>query len=169
MSYEIPQSLQYKEKIVFNLTLDQLLYATCFGIASFLVYAKTPFNLPARVSLALIPASIGLMFMYWNLWQKISDFHAWFKFRQATMFDDRMKKYLKLNAIEQSCYHVQTKQGEKRVAVLMVDPLNFKIKPKNERDSIIHSFQKLLNALDFPVQFLMYTDDLNLNRTRCQL
>ncbi len=164
MSYEIPQSLQYKERIIFNLTLDQLLYATGFGIASFLVYAKTPFSIPARISLALIPASIGLLFMYWNLWQKISDFHSWFKFRQATMFDDKMKKYLKLKAIEQSCYHVQTQQGEKRVAVLMVEPLNFKIKPKDERDNIIHSFQKFLNALDFPVQFLMYTDDLNLNR-----
>ncbi len=164
MSYEIPQSLQYKERIIFNLTLDQLLYATGFGIASFLVYAKTHFSIPARISLALIPASIGLMFMYLNLWQRISDFYAWFKFRKATMFDDRMKKYLKLNAIENSCYYVQTKQGEKKVAVLMVEPLNFKIKPKDERDSIIHSFQKFLNALDFPVQFLMYTDDLNLNR-----
>ncbi len=164
MSYEIPQSLQYKERIIFNLTLDQLLYATGFGIASFLVYAKTHFSIPVRISLALVPASIGLMFMYLNLWQRISNFYAWFKFRKATMFDDRMKKYLKLNAIENSCYYVQTKQGEKRVAVLMVEPLNFKIKPKDERDSIIHSFQKFLNALDFPVQFLMYTDDLNLNR-----
>ncbi len=164
MTYEIPQSLQYKERIVFNLNLEQLLYASVFGLTAFLIYAKLPFSIPVRVSLALIPAGVGLMFMYLDLWRKISDFYAWFRFRKATMFDSAMKQYLKLKSIEQACYFVQTKQGEKRVAVLMVEPLNFKIKTKDERDSIIHSFQKFLNALDFPVQFLMYTDDLNLGR-----
>ncbi|VVB81089.1 Uncharacterised protein [uncultured archaeon] len=164
MTYEIPQSLQYKERIVFNLNLEQLLYASVFGLAAVLIYAKLPFSFSVRISLALIPAGFGLMFMYLDLWRKISNFWAWFRFRKATMFDKAMKKYLKLSSIEQACYFVQTKQGEKRVAVLMVEPLNFKIKTKDERDSIIHCFQKFLNALDFPVQFLMYTDDLNLSR-----
>jgi len=164
MSYEIPQSLQYKERIVFNLTLEQLLHAVGFGLVAFLVYAKLPFSIYVRVSIALIPASLGMAFMYCDLWKRMSEFWEWFKFRKATMFDAKMKKYLKLNAIENACYYVQTKQGEKRVAVLMVEPLNFKIKTKDERDSIIYCFQKFLNALDFPVQFVMYTDDLNLSR-----
>lgn len=164
MSYEIPQSLQYKERIVFNLTLEQLLYASSFGFVAFFIYAKTSFDLPIRITLALIPVCIGLLFIYGNLWNKISDFWAWYKFRHATMFDTSMKKYLGLNAIEKSCYHVQTKKGEKRVAVVLVEPLNFKIKTKDEKDTIIYAFQKLLNALDFPIQFLMYTDDLNLNQ-----
>ena len=163
MSYEIPQSLQYQEKIIFNLTLEQLIYAALFGFPAILMYAKLPFSIYTRVTLAFVPVSLGLMFMYLDLWHKIRDFWAYLKFRRATMFDKAMKKYLKLNAVENSCYEVQTKNGTKRVAVLRVEPLNFKIKTKDERDSIIFAFQKFLNALDFPVQFLMYTDELNLN------
>ncbi len=169
MSYEIPQSLQYKERIVFGLTLEQLFHAVGFGLVAFLLYAKLPLSIYARVSIALIPAGLGLMFMYWDLWKKITEFWAWFKFRKATMFESKMKKYLKLNAIENACYYVQTKQGEKRVAVLLVEPLNFNIKTKDDRDSIIHCFQKFLNALDFPVQFLMYTDDINLSKYLTEL
>ncbi len=164
MSYEIPQSLQYKEKIVFNLTIEQLLYATVFGLTAFLIYAKLSFSIYTRISLALIPIALGLMFMYLDLRRRILDIWTWFKFRKVSKFDPKMKRYLKLNAIEKGCYTIQTGKGEKRVAVLLVEPLNFKIKPKDERNTIIYSFQKFLNALDFPVQLLMYTDDLNLNR-----
>lgn len=164
MSYEIPQSLHYKERIVFNLTIEQFLYAIGFGIVAYLVYAKTHFLLPARVSIAVILAVLALLFMYWDLLQKITDFLNWFKFRKATMSDQKMGKYLKLKAIENGCYYVQTKQGEKRVAVLLVEPVNFKIKPSDEKQSIIHSFQKFLNSIDFPIQILMYTDDLNLDK-----
>jgi len=163
MTYEIPQSLQYTEKIIFDLTLVQLLYAAVFGLPAFLIYAKLHFSLYVRIGLALIPVCIGLMFMYLDLWRKISDFWEFFKFRKATLFDRAMKRYLKLNAVENSCYHVQTKKGEKCVAVLRVEPLNFKIKTKDERNSIISAFQKFLNALDFPIQVLMYTDELNLD------
>lgn len=164
MTYEIPQSLQYKERIIFNLTAQQLLYAAFFGLLAFFLYAKTPFSLEVRITLALIPIGIGLLFMYWSLLQKIADFVAWFKFRQATMFNEKMKRFLKLKAVQNHCYHIQTSKGKKKVAVFMVEPVNFKIKNKEERESIIYSFQKFLNALDFPVQILMYTDELNLSR-----
>ena len=169
MSYEIPQSLQYQEKIIFNLTLEQLLYAAGFGFPAVIIYAKLPFSIYTRIALAVIPVTIGLMFMFLDLKTKISDFRAYRKFRRATMFDSAMKRFLRISAVEESCYHVQTKQGVKRVAILRVEPINFKIKSKDERDSIIFAFQKFLNALDFPVQLLMYTDELNLNSYLSQL
>ena len=162
MTYEIPQTLQYKERIIFNLTLEQLLYASSFGTVAALLYAKLPLSIPIRVGIALVPVSIGLTFMYLDLWRRLSDFWVWYRFRGATMFEPKMKDFLKLKAIEDGCYYMQIRKGEKRVAVLVVDPLNFKIKAKDERDGIIRSFQKFLNALDFPLQIVMYTDDLNL-------
>src|SRR3989344_4018391 len=164
MTYEIPQSIQYKEKIVFDLTLELLIYAVGFGVPAFLIYAKLNASLYARVGLALIPLTIGLCFMFLDLYKKSSELLGFLRFRKATLFQRKMKRFLQLNAVENSCYVVKTKGGERRVAVLRVEPLNFKIKTKDERDSIIFAFQKLLNGLDFPVQFLMYTDDLNLNQ-----
>lgn len=194
MSYEIPQSLQYKEKIVFGLTFEQLIYATIFGLPALFILAKLPYHIYLRAALAVIIAGIGLLFMYLDLRGWAKDRWAFRKFRQAKMRDFAMKKYLNLCAVHKACYYLgleedpneekndptkpkqkkktqeEREQDEKevlkkvkRVAVLRVDPLNFKIKQKDERDGIIYAFQKFLNALDFPVQIAMYTDDLNLN------
>jgi len=169
MTYEIPQALQYKEKIIFDLTLEQLITATLCGLPAVFIYAKLHAHILIRFFLALIPITIGLLFMFLDLRTKIETFLEYRKVKRATLFDIEMKNYLKLNAVENGCYHIQTKTGEKRVAVLRVEPLNFKIKTKDERDSIIYSFQKFLNALDFPIQFLMYTDELNLDEYLKQL
>ncbi len=40
MSYEIPQQLKHKEKIVFNLTFSQLGYATIFSIPILLLFKQ---------------------------------------------------------------------------------------------------------------------------------
>jgi len=162
MSYEIPQSIQYKERIIFNLTLEQLLYAGTFGLIATILYVKLPFSIYIRSFVITIPITLGLSFMYLDLWRKLNDFWAWYRFRKAERFTNAMKRYLQLNAIFKDCYHVQTKTGEKRVAVLRVEPLNFKIKTQIEQRAIIYSFQKFLNALDFPVQFLMLTEPLNI-------
>lgn len=164
MTYEIPQSLQYKERIVFNLTMEQFIYAASAGLLAFLVYAKLPFSPITRIAIASIPLAIAIPFMYFDLWNKIIDLWSWYRFRQCSMFNPALKKYLQLKAVEKNCYVLQIGKYEKRVAVLRVDPLNFKIKPKDERDTIIHSFQKLLNSLDFPIQLAMYTDDLDLKQ-----
>ena len=169
MTYEIPQSLQYKERVVFNLTIEQFVYAAVAGLLAFLIYAKLPLVLSARIILASIPIAIAVPFMYFDLWNKISDLWGWYRFRQCSMFNPALKKYLQLLAVEQNCYHLQTKQGVKRVAVLSVEPLNFGIKPKDERDSIMYAFQKLLNSLDFPIQLTMYTEDLDLGKYLSQL
>jgi len=162
MTYEIPQTLQYKERIIFNLTLEQLLYAAFFGFIAFLLYAKTPFSLAVRVVLALCPVAIGFLCVFCNLTGKATDFWAWWRFRHATIFDKSMKHYLTLSSVEKGCYGIQNKNGERRVAILQVEPLNFRIKTTDEQQSIIAAFQRFLNALDFPVQLVMYTDDLNL-------
>ncbi len=169
MTYEIPQSLQYKERIVFNLTMEQFGYAALAGLLAFLIYAKTPFSLPARIALLSVPIALAVPFMYFDLLSKMRDLWAWWQFRDASLFSPKLKKYLKLNAVENACYVLQDGKQEKRVAVLEVEPLNFKIKPKDEKDSIIRAFQKLLNALDFPIQIVMYTDDLNLSNYVAQL
>jgi len=164
MSYEIPQKIQYKERIVFNLTLEQFGYAVLFVVTGFMAYNKLPLIYWARVAIGVGIASLSLGFMYLDWLRKILDWWAWRRFQKATIFDKSMKDLLRLDAVEQSCYHTLNGKRKVRVAVLAVEPINFRIKPKEERDSIIGCFQKLLNALDFPIQFVMYTDDLNLSK-----
>jgi len=167
MTYEIPQKLQYKERIIFNLTIAQSGYAALFGTIALAILTKTSFSFYARIILALAPVGIGILFMYCNLGKFLLDVWAWLKLRYATMFDLRMKKFIRLSRIENALYYVWPKRvagQERRVAVLRVEPLNFNIKPKDERDNIIHAFQKFLNGIDFPIQIAMYTDDIDLTK-----
>ena len=55
MSYEIPQQLEYKEKIIFGLTFSQLLYALIFSPLALAFLFKLPLALTYRVILVLIP------------------------------------------------------------------------------------------------------------------
>lgn len=51
----------------------------------------------------------------------------------------------------------------RKIAILRIEPINFTIRNKTEKQSIINSFQKFLNALDFPIQIIIGTSYLNLD------
>ena len=61
MSYQIPQQLQYKEKIMFGLTFPQILWASLF-ILIIVVILKLPLNSTAKFVIALFPSFIGILF-----------------------------------------------------------------------------------------------------------
>lgn len=49
-------------------------------------------------------------------------------------------------------------------AVLRCDPVNFELKSEQEQNAIIYSYQSFLNALDFPVQVVVQSKRLDLER-----
>lgn len=52
----------------------------------------------------------------------------------------------------------------RKIAIIRVEPINFTIKNDTEKKSIISSFQKFLNSLDHPIQLLVNTSHLNLDK-----
>jgi hypothetical protein len=46
--------------------------------------------------------------------------------------------------------------------ILMVSSLNFALKPEDEKDALIYSFQEFLNSLDFPLQFYVRSRKINI-------
>jgi conjugal transfer ATP-binding protein TraC len=51
---------------------------------------------------------------------------------------------------------------KKRLAILKIQPINFSILNEKEQSAIVQTFQKFLNSLDFPIQILMTTTELEL-------
>ena len=49
-------------------------------------------------------------------------------------------------------------------AVLKIEPINFELKSQTEQDSIIYSYQAFLNSLDFPIQIVIHSKKLDLER-----
>jgi len=85
--YEIPQQLEYKEKIVFGLTFGQLMYAMIF-LPIAIIFFRMNVPLPVKVFLIFIPVSLAAGFMFFDLLPKIKDWYWWYKFR---LIEDKSK------------------------------------------------------------------------------
>jgi hypothetical protein len=48
--------------------------------------------------------------------------------------------------------------------VLKLEPINFDLKSENEQNAIIYGYQGFLNSLDFPIQFIIQSKQLDLER-----
>ncbi len=69
-----------------------------------------------------------------------------------------MQEYVNIAEIRNDV--VILKDGSLR-AVLAISSINFDLKSSTEQEAIIYSFQRFLNALDFPIQILVSTRKLN--------
>jgi len=155
--YEIPQQLEYKEKIIFGLTFQQLIYVLIFFPILFVIIFKINASLSTRICIAIFPALLACGFIFLNFSFHLKNWIIWFKSREVKT-KEKMEKWFYIKEIKNSL--IVTKK--KKLAVLKVEPINFSIKPLGEQEAIILSFQKFLNSLDFPIQLLMTTETLNL-------
>jgi hypothetical protein len=156
--YEIPQQLEYKEKIVFGLTFSQLFYAMIFLPVSFVFMFRLSGSIYVRGFLAMIPATIAAGFMFFDLSTRIKDYVIWWKNKNLEE-EFKIKKFFDIKEIKDNFIFTE----KKRLAVLKIEPINFDIKGEEEKKAIMFSFQKMLNSLDFPIQILMTTETLSLD------
>jgi conjugal transfer ATP-binding protein TraC len=95
--------------------------------------------------------------MFFDLSMHLKNWYTWLRFRKID--EKKIKKIFPLKEIKDNRIILD----KNKLAVLKIEPINFQIKPEKEQEAIIISFQKFLNSLDFPIQFLMTTETLNLN------
>ncbi|MDD3175339.1 MAG: ATP-binding protein [Candidatus Nanoarchaeia archaeon] len=157
MTYEIPQQLQHKEKILFGLTFGQLAWASLFGTITLLILISKN-TLTNKFILATIPTILGILFVFFDISTWIKRIYHFLNFRSAKINDKKMKDIVQIKKIQDNI--IQTKTD---VAILQITPLNFSIKTEQEKETIIIGFQKFLNSLDFPIQFVVTTHNLNMD------
>ena len=145
---------------MFGLTFKQLAYAFLFGSIS-LIFFKRIDDVTLKFIIASFPSMIGLCFMFFDLEGKIKDYWTFFKFRELKKGDLKLEKFLGIKEIKDN---VIINSKNKKVAILKINSINFSIKPSNEKEAIMKSFQKFLNSLDFSTQILMNTESIELNK-----
>lgn len=160
MAYEIPQELEYKEKIMFGLTFKQLAYAFIFVPLMIIIFFKTHWNLTLRVIITSLISCLGASFIFLDLDNKLKAWISWLKFRKITK--DQKDKLIVFSGIKEIKDNLIITNDNRKLAVLKIEPINFSIKPQGAQEAIIGAFQKFLNSLDFPIQIIMNTESLNL-------
>ena len=160
MSYEIPAELQYKEKIVFGLTFEQLVFGLLLLPLAFALVFKVHGNIYVRIGFAAFLCCLAVLLMFFNFKEWCFNWFEYFKFKR--MKAKELKEYFGSPKIENN--YIKLKEGKyfRNVGVLQVIPLNFGIKQDEEKQAVIASFQKFLNSLEFPVQIIIGTVPVDL-------
>jgi hypothetical protein len=117
MAYEIPQQLQYEEKIIFGLTFKQLIYAIIFGIPALFIFFKTGWNFFIRLGLLVTLVCIGCLFMFFEFSSYMNDFLEWIRFREVWLMQDNMIQFIGIEKIEDGAIYVwKNKKPTKRLS-----------------------------------------------------
>ena len=154
MSYDIPDKVRYKEKIIFNLDGRQLIYALMFGVAALLAY-----NLPITGDAKFIaPISIivlGVGFTFLKLEDKVFEQYAYFR---ALRLQKNMQKFadkvIQIQEIRKDTIFLSNKHLR---AVLQITPLNYSLFDEDRKKALIANYRDFLNHLNFPIQIIVRT------------
>lgn len=71
------------------------------------------------------------------------------------------QEFLAIDSIREGITVLKGGQGLR--AVLMVSSMNFALKSEEEQDATIAQYENMLNALDFPLEFVIHSRHLNIN------
>src|SRR3989344_4030906 len=162
MTYQIPQQLQYKEKIMFGLTFKQLAYASIFGFIAFVFFKIIPYWQVGFV-VALSFTLLGLGFIFFDFDARVKDYWYFFKFKEVILTKELKKSFFDFLGIKDIIENCIINAKDKKIAIIKISPINFSIKQNEEKESIMIAFQKFLNSLDFPTQIIMNTEGLEIS------
>lgn len=158
MGYEIPQQLEYKEKIMFGLNFKQLAYFFLFAPIVFIIFFKTNWHMAIKIPFMTMFAGLAIGFIFLDLDKHLKNWYYWYTSRKINS-DLRLSSFIPIKEVKD---RLIITRDNRKLAVLRIIPINFSIKPEESKQAIAIAFQKFLNSLDFPIQIIMSTEQLNL-------
>jgi len=161
MSYEIPQNLQYREKLLFNLTMAQAGWIAIFGIPGAAIILKTELALEIKIMVALVLGTLAFGFAFLNFKQHTTALMTFIITpRKAGYYSKLMDKFIEVKKIDSDT--ITLNNGQQK-AIIQVQPINFHILSTRQQQAIIGKYKDFLNSLDFPIQIIMRTVNLSLD------
>ena len=155
MSYDIPDKIQYKEKIVFGLDVKQLMYFAVFGLLAFFSL-NLPLQGNAKFILPVIFLIIGAGFVFLNLEERLLDVYYFYTgIRKVKSSEAKAQRFMEIKEIKDDT--VQLTNGGLR-SILEVEPINFSLLDDSQKKAVILNYREFLNHLTTPIQILVRTD-----------
>lgn len=165
--YSIPKNLNKYDGVFMSFgdthfTLKQTIYLIVFGAFDLLFLAFTGFiPLILRVIFVTVFAIIQLVFITMDLEQKYKD-HLNFKhsLHDVGYYDHEMNEFVQVKNIE---YDVVWLKNNTMLSILEIKPIDFSTLDDDEKKSIIKSWGKYLNGVDYEIQIICRSVDVDIN------
>ncbi|MGV8085470.1 MAG: VirB4 family type IV secretion system protein [Candidatus Bilamarchaeum sp.] len=159
MAYDIPDEIRYKEKIIANLDLMQLLYCIAFGLTAYFAY-KLPIEGDVKFIIQSIILIIGFAVVFLKFDEKLRDILSYYcGLRRAANNSKPAQKFFEVKFIKDNLIHLDDGQA---IAIIEIQPLNFNLLDQERRKSILTNYKSFLNQLTSPIQVIIRTKSVNL-------
>jgi hypothetical protein len=164
MPYAIPANIRYEEKLVGPLTIKQSLYlAAGLLIAGYIFFSeKLPIQLPTIVKYILVGIILLITagFVQFNLDVWLKNYWDYTKQNKKTSWlSPAARQLLNIRSIRADAAYLKNKSV---LAVIRVKPINFGVLSEQDKDTVIYGFLEFLNGLNFPIQIVMRSINLDL-------
>jgi len=161
MPYKIPSDIRYEEKLFGPLTIKQSVYAliTTILIIFLLFFAKLDFII--QIPLVLIVGVLGVGFIMFNLDTYLVNYLFFMREKkESSWISPAARKLMEIKSIRADA--VFLKDG-RVLGVVKVKPINYGVLGKEDQDTVIYGFLEFINSLNFPVQIVMRSVNLDLS------
>lgn len=161
MPYEIPTEIEYEERLLGPLTVKQSIYAIIAGtISVYLLFFSSGLNILLKLFILIAVDGIAVGVIFFDLDKYVVNYIGFLRgSRAVSWISPAASRLLGIKDIKADSVFLKNR---KVLAVLKVTPINFGVLNKEDQDIVIYNFLQFLNSLDFPIQIVMRSVNLDL-------
>ncbi|MBU0762448.1 MAG: PrgI family protein [Candidatus Altiarchaeota archaeon] len=160
MPYAIPANIRYEEKLLGPLTIKQSIYLGGFLMAAGMVYFNKTLNPTIKLPVAVLLAGIGAAFAFLNLEEILKNYIGFMQStRQSSWISPAARQLMNIRSIRAESVFLN---DYRVLGVIRITPINFGVLSEQDKDTVIYGFLEFLNALNFPIQIVMRSVNLDL-------
>ncbi len=161
MAYRIPSDIRYEERLFGPLTIKQSIYALVTGLVALFVALFSGWGFELRVVLTVIVGALGLGFVQFDLENYIINYVFFLRQKESgSWISPAARKLMDIKTIRANSVFI--KDGSV-LGVVKVKPINFGVLSRDDQDTVIYGFLQFLNSINFPVQIVMRSVNLDLS------
>ncbi|HIE34226.1 MAG TPA: PrgI family protein [Candidatus Altiarchaeales archaeon] len=156
----IPADVKYEERFIGPLTIKQSIYAGVAGAICLYIYIFTDLSFILKIILIFIFGGLGLGFAIGNLDIYLMSFLSFARSKKISSWLSPDAQNL-MNIRDIRADTVFTKDGN-ALAIIKITPINFGMLSRDDQDSVIYGFLEFLNTINFPIQIVMKSVNLDI-------
>ncbi len=160
MAYKTPKEIeQYRQKFLFGKTQGEAALFLGAAAAGFIVAYSHAFSFPSLAAGGAV-ALLGYLWVFHDLDKRILNRYAYQQSIRKTGFSDlRAARFLGVEDVNDDAIRLH---GGLLVSLIQVAPLDFEVLEPEKKRAIISNYKKFLDGLDYPIEIICRTVDLNL-------
>ncbi|MFH0862513.1 MAG: PrgI family protein [Candidatus Altiarchaeota archaeon] len=160
MPYAIPANIKYEERLVGPLTIRQSLFLFGFLIAAGFIYFRSGIPSPINLVVAAALALIGVGFAFMNLEEFLTNYISFMQLtKTSSWISPAARSLMGVKSIRADAVYMK---DNRLLGVIKVKPINFGVLSAQDRDTVIYGFLAFLNSLNFPIQIVMRSINLDI-------